>query len=389
MFPGRIADDRTSDFLFGPPAYTLFTANYTTISGLRSAPKNYSPNSVLSAERDYHLPSTYSWSLGVQKDIGFGTVLDIAYVGSVTRHTLLYQSLNATPYGTNFLPTSQDTTVTGNKPLPINFLRPIVGYGDIQYYSFSGSSNYHSMQTQLNRRLKQDLLFGVAWTYSKSLDYTDGANTLNPFFNPRTRSYGKAGFDRTHALATSFSYRLPKVPGSLSNPVTRTALDNWEVAGIVSFLSGPPMGISYSLASGADLTGNGGAGVDSRVVLTCNPNLPNGERTMLRAFRTECVQPPIAAGDFGRGNAPKDVFRGPGINNWNLSLVKNFPFGKDTNRRVQFRAEMYNAFNHAQFTSVDTGARFDALGNQINGRFGQYTAAADGRRIQLALKFYF
>jgi hypothetical protein len=87
------------------------------------------------------------------------------------------------------------------------------------------------------------------------------------------------------------------------------------------------------------------------------------------------------------GNAPKDVFRGPGINNWDLSIFKNFPVTEQM--RFQFRWEMYNAFNHAQFTSVDTGARFDVAGNQVNTRFGALTGTRDPRSMQGSLRFIF
>jgi len=100
------------------------------------------------------------------------------------------------------------------------------------------------------------------------------------------------------------------------------------------------------------------------------------------------VRPPERS-NFGIGNAPKDAIRGPGIDNWDLSVFKNMKWGRDSARRIQLRGELYNAFNHAQFDGVDTAARFDAQGRQVNARFGQYTSARDGRRVQLGLKFYF
>jgi hypothetical protein len=88
------------------------------------------------------------------------------------------------------------------------------------------------------------------------------------------------------------------------------------------------------------------------------------------------------------GNAPKDVFRGPGTNNWDLSLFKNFPL-RSEKRVVQFRGEFYNAFNHTQYSGVNTSARFDTAGKQTNTQFGQVTATRSPRVIQLALTFRF
>ena len=315
-------------------------------------------------------------------------MLDAAYVGNVGRHLLQRRSLNAIPYGTRFLPSSIDPT-TGNTPLPDNFLRTLPGYSDIQYIEMSSNSNYHALQTQVNRRFSKRLQFGLSWTWSKSLNLVNGNNdAVNPFLDYRMRNYGKGNFDRTHNFVLNYTYNLPKLSSALPNPLVRWVFDNWDVAGVTSFISGQPLGIGYSLASGADIVGGGGAGVDSRVVLTGNPNLPKSERTVARHFNTDVVQAPTRA-DFGIGNAPKDPIRGPGTNVWDVSFYKNFPFPQNEARRLQFRFEFYNFFNHASFQGVDTTARFDAAGRQISGTFGQYTSTLDARRIVLGAKFYF
>ena len=89
------------------------------------------------------------------------------------------------------------------------------------------------------------------------------------------------------------------------------------------------------------------------------------------------------------GNEAKTVFRGPGINNWDLSLLKTVGVYHER-ARVEFRAEAYNAFNHTQYTNLDTTARFNpATGAQTNVTFGQVTAAGSPRIMQLALRFLF
>jgi hypothetical protein len=140
--------------------------------------------------------------------------------------------------------------------------------------------------------------------------------------------------------------------------------------------------------SAADIVGGGGAGVDSRVNLTGNPNLPKGQRTIYRHFNTDVVRPPTRE-EFGIGTAPKDAIRGPGTNVWDLSLYKNLPFSADERRRLQLRFEFYNFFNHASFQGVDTTGRFDAAGRQVSGTFGQYTSTLDARRFVLGSKIYF
>jgi hypothetical protein len=297
------------------------------------------------------------------------------------------RSLNALPYGTRFLASSIDPT-TGN-PLPDNFLRPLPGYGDIQYIELAGTSNYHSLQTQINKRFSKGFQYGVSWTWSKAMTIVNGnGDAVNPYLDYRVRNYGKASFDRTHNLIVNYLYDIPKLSKLMNNGFVKAVADNWQLSGVNSFTSGAPLGIGYSLVSGADLLGASGAGIDSRVVMIGNPILPKSERTPLRHFNTEAFAPPTRA-DFGRGNAPKDVFRGPGLAMWDATVIKNIPFGKSEVKRLQLRFEFYNLFNHVNFSAVDATARFDAQNRQVSGTFGQYTNTLDARRIVLGAKFYF
>jgi hypothetical protein len=404
IFPGRVPDDQTATHIVQPPLFTNRAVFYTSIRDLQSSPLVLSPpdNITLGVEHDVNLQTTYNMSFGVQQDIGFNTVLDVAYVGSFGRHLQQARSLNSIPYGTTFQPSSADPT-TG-RPLPLNFLRPVQGYGNIQYNEFSSNSSYHSMQTTVNRRFSRGLMFGAAWTWSKTMALVDSNQVINPFVDPKIWHYGKAGYDRTHTLVVNFDYNAPKLSQHWNNVVSRTVFDGWQLSGVASFMSGEPMGFTYTLTNTTDITGGGGLGVDSsttyglsgiRPDLSGSPILPKDQMTPLQAFNTSVVVAPPAS-KFGLGNSPKDSFRGPGINNWDLSLMKNFKFGPDGLRLIQFRFETYNTFNHTQFggangtgTSVDTVARFDATGRQTNTRFGQYLLSRDGRRVQLGLKFSF
>jgi hypothetical protein len=154
------------------------------------------------------------------------------------------------------------------------------------------------------------------------------------------------------------------------------------LSGITSFISGAPTSVSYSSTNGIDVTGT--ATQSARIVVLDNPVLPKSERTFSRNFRTDVFAVP----DQGTwGNAARYILRGPGVNNWDLSLLKDFPVHDQM--RFQFRAEAYNAFNHAQFSAMDTGARFDNSGKQINAALSQFTAARSPRTMQFALRFYF
>ena len=116
-----------------------------------------------------------------------------------------------------------------------------------------------------------------------------------------------------------------------------------------------------------------------------DPVLPKSDRTFSRNFRTDAFSLP-AKGTIGTA-APTQL-RGPGTNNFDISLFKSFRLHERA--RLQFRAEAYNAFNHTQFSAFDSTARFDtATGQQVNARLGEYTTARGPRTMQMALRFLF
>lgn len=387
IFYDRFNDDQIIQLREQPPNTISNSATYTTMKDLLASPMRTTPPGTFAIERSYRPPTVYNWSLGIQQNIGWGTVLDTAYVGSVGRRLLQRRSFNSVNYGTRFLASSIDPT-TGTA-LQDNFLRPNPGYADIQYIEMASSSNFHSLQTQVNKRFSQGLQFGVTWTWSKSMNLVNGNNdAINPFLDFRVRNYGKGNFDRTHNFTLNYIYKIPKLSKVWETPVVKWVFDNWDFSGVTTFISGSPLGLGYSLVQAADLTGGGGAGVDSRVNLTGDPNLPKGERTIYRHFNTDVVRPPTRA-ELGIGTASKDPIRGPGQNVFDVSLYKNIPFSADERRKLQLRFEFYNFFNHTSFQNVDTTGRFDALGKQVSGTFGAYTSSLDARRIVLGAKIYF
>jgi hypothetical protein len=102
------------------------------------------------------------------------------------------------------------------------------------------------------------------------------------------------------------------------------------------------------------------------------------------------VAPPVPGLSLnGIGNASKSPIYGPGLNNWDVSLFKNFRLGSNEARRLQFRFETYNTFNHTQYNALDLNARFDAANRQTNTNYGYFAGAAPARRLVLGLKLYF
>jgi hypothetical protein len=387
IFYDRFNDDQILQLVQSPPLVTTASANYTTISNLLSTPLSLSPTSVTAVQRDFKSPAVYNWSFGIQQDMGRGVLLDVAYSGNSQKHLLDNRNLNAVPYGTNFLASSQDPTVPG-KPINSNFLRPFTGYTDINYLEFAGIGNYNALQVQLTKRFSRNLTFHVSYAWSKALDLVDGnGSTVSPVINYRSRNYGPSGFDRTHVMTIDYTYNLPNMSKYWDNAATRIGLDGWELSGVTAFQTGAPQGLGYSLTYSADLTGGTGNGLDSRSVLVADPNAkaPNGQW-----FNVDAVKAPLPGYSVdGIGNASKAPIYGPGLNNWDISLFKNFKLGSNEARRLQFRFETYNTFNHTQFTGIDTGAKFNQSNVQTNANYGYFTTAALARRLVLGLKLYF
>jgi hypothetical protein len=377
-----------NDVSRNPPISETPRIFYGNLDTLLSSSGVLFPSSVAGFDRGNKTPVTYNYTLGIQRDVGFGTVVDVAYVGSVSRHLQQFRNINQIPYGARFLPQNANPVVSGS-PLPDDFLRPFPGYGNINYYENAGLSNYNALQVAANRRFTRGLQFGVAYTWSKAMDYSDGDRDGVATYRPlRIWHYGKAGFDQTHILVINYTWEVPRASRLWDRAVIRQVFDGWQVSGITAFVSGTPSGIGFSTTVAEDITGGGDG---ARIVITGNPVLPRSERSLSRWFDTAVFALP-SKGDFG--NAPKDVIRLPGTNNWDLSLFKNFYLKRET-RYLQLRWELYNAFNHTQFSGVDTTARFDNNPNsrdyrkQVNTRFGQVTSARAPRLMQLSLRLTF
>jgi hypothetical protein len=389
-FYDRYSDDNVLDLIELPPVLNTYNLFYTTLPELLANPLTATPTGVRFID-EFDPPVVYNWSLGVQRDIGFQLVADVAYVGNAARDQRVDNgAINGRPYGYAYLPSSLDPTVVSGgqaQPLPDDLLRPYPGYGSITRRTFTGYGDYHALQVALNRRRTPDgLSFGVAYTRSVSKNL----QAIDPFVNDnRARNYNMNG-SRPHNLVVNYSYEIPNLSRKWNNILVKALADNWQVSGITSIISGTRQGFSYTFTGvpTGTLAGtgaiNGGA---SRPDIICDPNISRGDRTFNRQFDTSCIRPPSDASRLG--NALGDEYQGPGYMNWDFSFFKHVPMGG--NRRLQFRVELYNAFNSDQWTATDTSAQFNYVtGEQTDTNFGRLTGATlSARRIQLAARFQF
>jgi hypothetical protein len=358
------------------------------------------PTDIQSLEWDYKTPSSYNWSIGVRRDIGWGTVVDATYIGTLGRNLEMYYDLNAVPEGAKWLdvhPENRDPgSTSATAILADNFLRPFSGYGDIRVRGNSGSSDYHALQVQANRRYIRGVQVGLAYTLQRARGYADEdpGNLSQTLSRPLDYFYSVLAQSQTHNLVINYSWDLPDVP--LSNPVLGALINGWQLSGVNAFVSGDWAPVNFTTTDNFDFSGGDGGQANDlggglravRPNVTGDPMAGGGD-PLTGWFNTAAFSRPAGRGDYG--NSPRNVVRRPGVNNWDLALFKNFRFGD--NRAFQFRAEAFNVLNHTQFDDIDRTARFDADGNQINPNFGTAIGISSPTRaprvIQLSLRFNF
>ena len=358
-----------------PPAIFTPITYYGTMDTFLQTAGVLAPSNTQTYFRGEQTPVIYNMTLGVQQDLGHSLLLDVSYLGVLGRHLTQTVALNTVPYGARFLAENQDPTSPG-KPLADNFFRPLPGYNNVTMSDNAWNSNYNALLVSLNRRFARGLQLGLSYTYSKFLNYTG----IPRYMPVRQWSYGLDSNDQTHNLVVNFNYDIPGASSLIHNAVVRTVFDNWQLSGIAQFVTGTPSGVGFSTTDGTDLTGGG----DGQRVNIVGDGFAGGH-TFNSWFNPAAFARP---GKNDPGNAAKVVVRNPGVNNWDLALSKKFPIRSET-RNVQLRWEAYNAFNHTQYSSLNTSARFDPAGAQANALFGQVTGTRSPRVMQGSLRFTF
>ncbi|MFN0166330.1 MAG: carboxypeptidase regulatory-like domain-containing protein [Bryobacteraceae bacterium] len=297
------------------------------------------------------------WSLGIQRELLSGLVIDASYVAAKRDRALIYG-------------------VPINQPAPgpgaIQPRRPYPQFNNITAYQTNGSGTYQSMQLRLEKRFDRNLSFLTSYTWSKTLDDTEGfesARLIKPY-----KEKGLGSMHRGHVLTTAFSYDLPFGRGQHwlgGLPAVGDALlGGWQLSGILTLQTGSPFNVSV-----AGDVANCGCG--NRPNRLGNGNLDRGERSIQRWFDVSAFAVPTT---FTNGNAGRNIMIGPALQNLDLALLKNFRIRERS--RVQLRWEAFNSLNHANFG-------FPAATINIPATVGRISSALDPRIMQFSLKWIF
>jgi len=354
------------------------------------------PMTLLVLNKDLKLPYAQDWNVNLQRAFGNDWLFEVGYIGTKGTHLPRFIEGNPTTFEPGDTPlTDADRrrlysgcTRTDTNPCTFSSVGEIAGITN---------SSYNALQMSMKKRFSHGLSFLGSYTYSKTIDdvssfnitgsasqSTAGENDLaqNPFDLGLER--GRSMFDARHRFVISYQWNLPffeKAEGW-----KRFVLGGWQVNGITTFMTGTPFTVydsaGVSLQGGApeisgfpsdrpDVIGDFTKGTCSNGANAGTPSCwvsPSGFQRL---------DPGTQLGEFG--NAGRNIAQGPGFQQWDFSALKNFRVTES--KTIQFRGELFNLFNHANFGLPQ---------NDLNSpNFGQIQTSGSGRLVQFALKFLF
>lgn len=411
IFYDRYQGNEIFDEITNPPTTFVPVANYGQVQDVNTNNAFVAPVTLSALGFDGNIPTVYQYSGGIEAKLPWATDLDVSYVGTSSHHLIVRLNRNAIPYGATFLPQNQDPTkVKANPNAPLGsdaydseFLVHYTGIADsINTKEFSGNANYNSLQASLNRRFAGGLLLGVAYTWSKCMDTDDSdGNFIRIDQYTHMAYYGPCGYNVTNNFAANYVYGLPGIPssfGGFNNKVTRALLNHWQISGFTNFLSGTPIdpGLSISGIGNQNITGSYTEG--ARLVCASNPN-GGITGSAYNHINSSAFQAPVVH-SIGLG-CSRNLIKGPGINDWDMSLQKSIPISERV--QFQFRVEAFNVFNHTQFSGYESTVDYSGLTNPTvtnlpfnsSGQltnlfgFGAVSGVRSPRILQLVVKFVF
>jgi hypothetical protein len=331
---------------------------------------------LFSLDTKLKMPYVIQWHLATQYQFTSKTMLELAYIGSKSDRSYIYLNLNqAQPTADSSAPTAP------RRPFP--YVDASIGY-----LKSAGSANYNGLQASLQQRMSAGLEFIVNYTYSKALGNASSAdlgsqnndgfrNSLYP-----NKEYGPLDFDIRNRFVASYVYDLPFGAGKRFATHIRPideAIGHWNWSGIVTLSNGTWFTVTDGNANFANSDGQQRPDVVSGVKATSKPCVAG------TFFNTCAFQDPQPGSS---GNVGLNTLEGPGNKNVDFAILKTIPLGEA--RRIEFRAEAFNIFNHPNFQFAAPGPQ-NSINSTVMGTatFGYLTGALAPRQLQLALKLFY
>jgi hypothetical protein len=379
----------------------------------KGATINYAPLEPMDLStfgKDFRAPYAENFQISVERELPSKVVARLSYVGSLGRHNqITYEGNPETPAGHAAClanPTCVNYSYLQSYLFPGNSaygeVDPLTGetaFLSVGTVGAEAASSYNALQAKITKGLSHGLNLTASYTYSHALD--NGSSFENSGFGEsgargynqydKSLNYGDSAYDARHHLVIAPIYVVPKFPGKSDFNPLNLALSGWQISAIETLATGFPYDISYAGSAFNSLWCSGGA----YSFYAC-PDVPLQTASLRRQ------NPRSTAGSFwfspqtfasepiGQfGNIHRDPYHGPGTNNTNMILAKNFFIGSDNVRRLQLRMESDNVFNHTQFSNPYSTFIPNSQGNSGVAPFGEITGSAAARQTQLATKFYF
>jgi Carboxypeptidase regulatory-like domain len=332
-------------------------------------PLNFPPGfTVTWTAHDYKLPYIQHWNLTLQRQLTSSLAVEIAYVGN--KGTRLQGTVD--PNQPIWAPGATSGNAASRRPYPL--------IGNVLEITSRFNSNYHGLQTTVTQRFNHGLSFQASYTWSKAIDDTTlptGFFTVpgQPTRPQNSRNLeaerGLSAFDVRHRFVLSYLYELPFYKQSTSGAASYL-LGGWKLSGIVALQSGYPFTVIDTRDPSVDTVAD-----NDRTDVLRNPNLPSDQRTPNRWFDTSAF---VRFSPPNFGNAGRNILFTDGIVNFDLGLAKDFKFGEE--RKLEFRWEIFNVFNHPNF-----GVPVNDLNSPSFGRV--LRTMTSERQMQFGLKFLF
>lgn len=401
--------------LMTPPNFLAPTIVYTNFQQLAGSSAVFTPQNLIGGSQDDTPQKTYNYSLGIQRELPWGMIMDVSYVGNALKNGYgeMYDS-NAVAPLTTWKPSGCANPVQGGCPqtqfidpttnpanpgfYSTNLIRSLVGYsgiGNVIDYTHAYTNHYNSMQVQLNRR-RGKIQWSWNYTFSRTIVYNNASpTTLWQFVNAELT---KNVVNRRHAINFNFGYDLPNVGNNLlHNAVAKAVLDGWHLNGNGSIFAGTPytVGCSATGQPSQYWTGTPTAYLPFRCQMGNNIFLPSGQ--LPSATEDPRLQVPLNAANFtlppanslGIGNTPPTLFYGPWLWTTDLSLAKQTKIRE--NISLELRIESFNTFNHFNPSNPNSSLTLNfTSGANTNAAFGTIQSAqVQARHLALSARIRF
>jgi hypothetical protein len=339
------------------------------------------PITLTTMNKNLTPPTRWDWNLSVEQEIApFHSVFQLSYVGARGLHNWWVRDINQPTVG----------ALTSNPGINVNYLRPYKGFASIQQEQSGVSSSYHSLQASWTTRFRSGSTLGIAYTFGKSMDESSNYRDIVPDTSNVSNLWGPSEYDVRQALVVNYLYAVPYFLGQRN--LLGEGLGGWQISGSAQFQTGNPCGVG---------TNNDYAGVGEYGSFGCGTEgefwVQNGTPTHLGGFAGasgtggkwfattngagDKVYTAPPTGTFNLQPGVRDNIYGPGLQNWNLALIKSFPVFKEN--AFEFRAEAYNFINHSNLSAPNFTPNSSQFG-EVTGK-----STSNPRTLQVGARYHF